>query len=359
MPLNNNISISRLNLVKIFSGWVSVSIQALLKNYLSAMLLLGLGYLFYSRLPHFRDFFSATYSFPAFDISGSEILSGVLTLYAIFLIPFYMTFTEDDVPKSRLFWRAVFKFYRTGLSHREKTAVLAILVKFFFMPLMLVWLFGHLATMFYQWSLYMDIQTFFPNGYWLIFQSILLLDVLFFALGYMIEHPCLGNEIRSVEPTLLGWSVALVCYPPFNGMMNEVLGWHSADYPEFQSVMAQYIAGIAMLVFLAIYAWASLALNLKASNLTHRGIVNKGPYRWVRHPAYIAKNIAWWIGGIPIVMFAWQEGIGNTAYIIFGILGWTFIYYLRAITEERHLSRDGDYVRYCQSVRYRFIPGLI
>jgi protein-S-isoprenylcysteine O-methyltransferase Ste14 len=37
---------------------------------------------------------------------------------------------------------------------------------------------------------------------------------------------------------------------------------------------------------------------------------------------------------------------------------WSFIYFLRAITEERHLSNDPEYVAYAQKVRYRFIPGV-
>ena len=40
------------------------------------------------------------------------------------------------------------------------------------------------------------------------------------------------------------------------------------------------------------YALASIALNFKSSNLTNRGIVARGPYAIVRHPAYITKNLA-------------------------------------------------------------------
>jgi protein-S-isoprenylcysteine O-methyltransferase Ste14 len=37
---------------------------------------------------------------------------------------------------------------------------------------------------------------------------------------------------------------------------------------------------------------------------------------------------------------------------------WSFIYFLRAVTEERHLSSDPDYLAYCKRVPYRFIPGV-
>jgi protein-S-isoprenylcysteine O-methyltransferase Ste14 len=37
---------------------------------------------------------------------------------------------------------------------------------------------------------------------------------------------------------------------------------------------------------------------------------------------------------------------------------WSLLYFLRAITEERHLGNDPDYREYCKKVRYRFVPGV-
>ena len=37
----------------------------------------------------------------------------------------------------------------------------------------------------------------------------------------------------------------------------------------------------------------------------------------------------------------------------------TAIYYMRAITEERHLARDPEYRLYMKKVPYRFIPGVL
>ena len=91
-----------------------------------------------------------------------------------------------------------------------------------------------------------------------------------------------------------------------------------------------------------------LSLGTKCSNLTNRGIVTRGPYRFVRHPAYISKNLAWWITLIPIFGF----------YAFLSMFVWSFVYYLRAITEERHLIKDLDYQEYCRNVKYRFIPGV-
>ena len=44
---------------------------------------------------------------------------------------------------------------------------------------------------------------------------------------------------------------------------------------------------------------------------------------------------------------------------IVGMFLMSFIYYWRAITEERHLSRDPEYRKYMAKVPYRFIPGVL
>lgn len=44
---------------------------------------------------------------------------------------------------------------------------------------------------------------------------------------------------------------------------------------------------------------------------------------------------------------------------IVSLAAWTFIYFLRALTEERHLLKDQDYVEYVKKVKYMFVPGVI
>ncbi|MDH5179091.1 MAG: DUF1295 domain-containing protein [Gammaproteobacteria bacterium] len=339
-------------------AWSYLPWSDMVRNYFSAMSLLVTGYLFYTHHPHWQGFFSAEYHLNSLVITGNEILLGLVCLYSVCLLPFYLSLPDTYQPKSRRFWAALAGIKRGCLSERDKTALLATLVKFFFLPMMLIWLIEHVESLIRHWEGYFITGTFFPAGYWFIFQIILLVDVFFFVLAYAVEHPKLGNEIRSVEPTLFGWLVALICYPPFNGMTNQILGWHSADYPEYQTVIMQNIAGTAMLIFMAVYAWGSAALNLKAGNLTHRGIVRHGPYRWVRHPAYTAKNVAWWIGAFPLLAAELQVSYSGFVFAVLGMASWTFIYYLRATTEERHLLSDPVYADYCRDVPYRFIPKI-
>jgi protein-S-isoprenylcysteine O-methyltransferase Ste14 len=198
------------------------------------------------------------------------------------------------------------------------------------------------------------------HGFWFLFQVILFLDVFFFTIGYLVEMPVLKNQIRSVDPTLLGWAVALACYPPFNNVTSSIMGWTPIDFPQFETPVVHVSVNFLLLSLMAIYTSASVALNFKASNLTHRGIIATGPYRFIRHPAYTCKNLAWWIAAIPGVTAAYEASFFQFASAIASVAGWSIIYTLRALTEEDHLRKvDGEYDNYCQRVRYRFIPGLL
>jgi len=336
---------------------MKASYNRLASNYLATMSLFGIAYCYYALNPYYVNFFSSTLRVVGIELSYNQILNGLVTLYAILLIPFYATFNDRIETKSRLVWRALSKLHDRSPTPAERVALLATMVKVFFLPLMAVWMFDNFANLHHYGEIFLRDGNFFPDGYWMLFNFILFVDVTFFTLAYSIEHPKLHNEIKSVEPTILGWVVALICYPPFNGMTNEVLGWYSSDYPEIHTLWLRYVAAIAMLTLMFIYLWATIALNIKASNLTNRGIVTGGPYAYVRHPAYIAKNLAWWIGAMPILYGFWFKGIPEFFYALFCVAAWTYIYYLRAMTEERHLMQDPDYQAYCNKVTRRFIPG--
>ena len=79
----------------------------------------------------------------------------------------------------------------------------------------------------------------------------------------------------------------------------------------------------------------------------------------VRHPAYVCKNAAWWIGSYPALALAFSQSLFQGVQVLATVMAWTALYVLRAVTEEDHLKRvDGDYAAYAARVRYRFIPGV-
>ena len=83
---------------------------------------------------------------------------------------------------------------------------------------------------------------------------------------------------------------------------------------------------------------------MRFSNLTHRGILTNGPYRFTKHPAYVSKNLSWWMISVPFVMVENNPWLSVKHCIALGIIN--FMYFMRAKTEERHLSRDPTYVQY-------------
>jgi Isoprenylcysteine carboxyl methyltransferase (ICMT) family. len=197
-------------------------------------------------------------------------------------------------------------------------------------------------------------------GYFFLMQAILFVDVFFFTVGYLVESPRLRNEIRSVDPTLLGWTAALMCYPPFNFLTAHVLGTQRSDFPQFDDPTVHMALNLLLLTLMGIYASASAALGLKASNLTHRGIVARGPYAIIRHPAYTCKNMAWWIGALPVIGAAFRTSLTAGLVSAASVVAWTSLYLLRALTEEDHLRKvDGEYAAYAAKVKYRFIPGVV
>lgn len=287
-----------------------------------------------------------------------------------------------------------------GFTPQERAALLNIAVKAVFVPLMTVWLASNLANAlnavgntvasagrlgFVEW--------YWRHLHWALFWTLLLVDTLWFWVGYLLEHPRLGNTIRSVEPTALGWLATLACYPALNIWLAQMLGWYASDQPRVlgyfgNSPTAQAAMvglGLTVVALMAVYAWASVALGFKASNLTNRGTVTDGPYRWVRHPAYASKNAAWMVSGlVPLAATLWSvpwAGLAQAALawdagalfhafatarsfllqsgaIAFSLFAWAYIYHVRALTEERHLGMDPEYRHYCAQVRWRYIPGV-
>jgi len=238
------------------------------------------------------------------------------------------------------------------VSEQEKVSLLALLVKMIFIPLIIGFTVGNLQVVSYLLEKFnwegatLSISFFNDSVYELILRTMFLVDTLCFLLGYLTDLDGLDNHIKSVEPTWFGWIVALACYPPFNSVTGQFLPSYGNDMIFFWNENLTFLLRIIILILFGIYTWASIALGPKASNLTNRGIIAHGPYKYVRHPAYISKTLVWFLCMLPIASF----------YAVFSTLGVMFLYFLRAITEERHLLADPDYVAYAKKVKFKFIP---
>lgn len=333
-----------------------------MRNWLALAALILLGTAVYAMIPWAREFFQFTYSLGVLQFDQTGFFSTVILIYLLLLFPYYSTIPSGSVTKSVRVWRWLFSGNFRQADDSDRTALLATFLKGYYIPLMLVALLFHCTQMSENLMEWHQSGRFFPEGYWFLFRLILVLDVLFFTIGYLVEHPALDNEIVSVDRTLSGWTFALLCYPPSNEFTTAILGNYTTNYPQWYLGNGYAIFSAAAILLLHVfYTAASVFLNLKASNLTFRGVIDKGPYRLVRHPAYSAKIISWWIGSLPIFWMLYSNlGVKSALLGLGGIIGWTAIYVMRAITEERHLKKvSAEYRLYCGKVRYMFIPGLI
>lgn len=236
----------------------------------------------------------------------------------------------------------------------SKQCVLGWVVKAFFLPLMLAWSYVWLAKASDQSFAHGNWMAFFVAGMaWLY-----AIDTAFGTIGYMSTSRRIGAHIRSVDSTVLGWLSALVCYPPLNLLVlrqwleyKDGLEWDQWLSGHSTLAMAW---GAAILLLTAIYAWATVVFGPRFSNLTHRGIITSGPFRYSKHPAYICKNLSWWLISVPFVSAAGTKVAVLNCLALLGVNG---IYWLRAKTEERHLMRDPVYQQYATWIAHNGLFG--
>jgi protein-S-isoprenylcysteine O-methyltransferase Ste14 len=262
---------------------------------------------------------------------------------------------------------------RPEFDENDKKAVLGLVVKMFFTPLMTVFFcdqFPHLiANVGY---LLEGLPRTIADGYYthakfngdffnISISLIFSIDVALAWCGYMVSSRWVDNQTASAEPSVLGWMVCISCYPPFQmllGFYFSAPGEH--EVLKFTNQWMITVFTTMMVCSYIVYMSATLWFGVRFSNLTNRGIIRKGPFAYIRHPAYASKNFAWWCVMFPAIIYnAQHTGFGLAGMQIVGLVLMTYTYYLRAITEERHLSADPMYLEYCKQVPYRFIPKVL
>ena len=110
------------------------------------------------------------------------------------------------------------------------------------------------------------------------------------------------------------------------------------------------VAGLILVTFAAILSLISLLMMGRAFGVRPalRDLVTTGPYRFVRHPMYLAYFLA-------DIGYNLQES--NVVTVLFVLVGWvSLVYRIRA--EERVLSQHPAWPAYLSLVRYRIFPGL-
>ncbi|MEM9312429.1 MAG: isoprenylcysteine carboxylmethyltransferase family protein [Pseudomonadota bacterium] len=179
-----------------------------------------------------------------------------------------------------------------------------------------------------------------------------MIDVQIGTVGYLVTLRPLDAHIRSGNPLLAGWVAALLCYPPFawgvfgaGGVLNYEVNGAKWDYWLVGSETMLWVWAGLLVALTAVYAWATFIFGLRFSNLTYRGVITNGPYRFTRHPAYLSKNLYWWCLSMPFL--ATSGSIVDVVRNCFFLVVVSAIYYWRARTEEAHLlAEDAKYREY-------------
>ena len=237
-------------------------------------------------------------------------------------------------------------------------------IKGFFIPLMYVYAFNNVGEL---RNLAAGELGTFMDWYRLLFSFGMLVDVIFTTMGYLISLRIIDTHLRSSEPTMTGWVVAIVCYQPFFDLFYQQYfsynnGYYWNDW--LASVPALLVPwGVAILFANVVFFGSTITFGCRFSNLTNRGVVTDGFYRFTKHPAYWSKLFGFYLAFVPFVphggpLRALRDSVS------LGLLGG--VYFLRARTEEAHLSTDPDYVRYAEWINEhgvfaflgRWIPAL-
>jgi protein-S-isoprenylcysteine O-methyltransferase Ste14 len=182
------------------------------------------------------------------------------------------------------------------------------------------------------------------------------LDLTVAVVGYTLTCRLFDAHIRSPNGYLAAWVVTLACYYPFNEIvLNQVfdfqneLAWDDVilDHP---LIFWPWLC--AVLLLWGLHIWCKFVYGLRFSNLTHRGIVTGGPYRYSKHPDYVTKSIYFWLTAAPFLTAAdgWTAVTSTVALAVVNL-----IYFARARTEEWHLSADPVYVEYALAMNERSI----
>ena len=171
--------------------------------------------------------------------------------------------------------------------------------------------------------------------------------------GYLFGARLTGTHIRKVDYSWFGWTVTMSCYPPlvyavFGQWLNFYppdrgapwnMPWAAALQPT--PTLAFLLGGIALAIEILHY-WGEAVFGLRSSNLSHRGIITNGPYRFCKHPVYLVKCLGWFLW-MPFLMGDTALDCLRLTLLWAGVCG---VYMMRAWVEEKLLSPDPDYAAY-------------
>lgn len=239
------------------------------------------------------------------------------------------------------------------------------MIKGFFLPIMFSYLAGNTNDL-----AFIGFPTF-EGGFlgfikWML-KFTVFMELVIVCTGYFFTIRLLDSHIRTSNPFLAGWLVTLACYTPFARVVfGDLLVYRDGmtwlDWFGGHAVFAS-VWGLCIVVLMSTWLWATMIYGIRWSNLTRRGIVTGGPYRFTKHPDYLSKSLFWWFIYVPFLSL---QGVGEALINCLMLLLVNGLYYARGRYEEKHLSEDPTYVAYALWIEQhgifrgigRLIPAL-
>jgi len=226
-------------------------------------------------------------------------------------------------------------------------------IKGFFLPIMFVYLVKVLARL-QQNAGWLNLD-YVMIVRWLADYAVLV-ELSIVCIGYLCTFRALDAHIRSPNSLFAAWLVTLVCYEPFNrvvsgGVLKYDDGTYWFDWLAELPMLAIPWA-LALIASFAVWVWSTAAYGIRWSNLTNRGIITNGPYKYTKHPDYVSKSVFFWLIHVP---FLSEQGIAGAIQASALLLLVNGIYFGRAKVEERHLSADPTYVAYALEMNRRSV----
>ena len=190
-----------------------------------------------------------------------------------------------------------------------------------------------------------------------IYSLLILLDVTVGTLGYIIVTKSLNADIRSLDPKFLGWFSCLVCYPPFWDIANKTFLLVFISSVQWEVIfegqeVVLFFWSLLVMASGGVEAFSGATFGIRFSNIAYRGLNVTGPYKFSKHPQYIGKMFHRFFVIMPFIGYvSWLDWTsGMLGFVILCLL-----YFLRARTEENHLTVFPEYVAYANAMNERGI----
>ncbi|MGJ7526421.1 methyltransferase family protein [Variovorax sp. GB1P17] len=189
-----------------------------------------------------------------------------------------------------------------------------------------------------------------------VFLTVLVLAFGISALVLARINPMIYRARSRIQPGTKGWDKALlaVILPAMVAILPvaalDAGRYHWSDVPDWTVVLGY----VALLAGITMTAWAQ-AVNpffepgVRIQSERHQRVIDVGPYRFIRHPGYVAA-LALFFGMALALGSFWALAPAMLASVLL---------VLRTSWEDRLLQNElPGYADYASRVRWRLLPGL-